>query len=263
MTNEPLSDAARAALLAEKLIDPQFPRSARYDLEWQFTNAMGPNPLWLVESLTDVMEFSPGMRVLDLGCGKAITSIFLAKEFGAQVVAADLWIRPSENWPRIIEAGVEAQVMPLHAEAHDLKFADAYFHAIVSIDAYQYFGTDDLYLSYLSRFLKPGGRVGICVPSLAQELNEVPELWRDLWEPDYWCFHSPEWWHTHWSRSGEVEVERADLMPDGWRHWLRWDQLGPIGPERWREQSAGWVKALEVDGSRTMGFARVVARRPE
>ena len=27
------------------------------------------------------MELEPGMRVLDMGCGKAISSIFLAKEF--------------------------------------------------------------------------------------------------------------------------------------------------------------------------------------
>ena len=33
----------------------------------------------------------PGMRVLDLGCGKGLSSIFLAKEFGVQVWAADLW----------------------------------------------------------------------------------------------------------------------------------------------------------------------------
>ncbi|MEZ5227484.1 MAG: hypothetical protein R2710_12635 [Acidimicrobiales bacterium] len=46
---------------------------------------MGPNALWLTEALTEVMTIEPGMKVLDLGCGKAMSSIFLAKEFGAQV----------------------------------------------------------------------------------------------------------------------------------------------------------------------------------
>ena len=45
-------------------------------------NGMGSNPLWLVEWLTAAMDLKPGMRVLDLGCGRGLTSIFLAREFG-------------------------------------------------------------------------------------------------------------------------------------------------------------------------------------
>ena len=55
---------------------------------------MGPNVLWLTEALTQVLPLEPGMRVLDLGCGAAISSIFLARELGVQVWAADLWIEP-------------------------------------------------------------------------------------------------------------------------------------------------------------------------
>jgi cyclopropane fatty-acyl-phospholipid synthase-like methyltransferase len=36
------------------------------------------------------MNLQPGMRVLDLGCGRALSSIFLHREFGLQVWAADL-----------------------------------------------------------------------------------------------------------------------------------------------------------------------------
>jgi len=36
-----------------------------------------------------------------------------------------------------------------------------FFDAIISIDSFMYYGTDDLYLSYLARFLKPGGKIGI------------------------------------------------------------------------------------------------------
>ena len=58
---------------------------------------MGPNALWLMEALAEVLPIEPGMRVLDLGCGRAMTSIFLAKEFGAEVWATDLWIDASAN----------------------------------------------------------------------------------------------------------------------------------------------------------------------
>ena len=37
------------------------------------------------------------MRVLDLGCGLAMSSIFLRREFDVQVWATDLWFNASEN----------------------------------------------------------------------------------------------------------------------------------------------------------------------
>ena len=68
--------------LNERLFRPDFPRSSAYDPHWLMDNAMGPHALWLAEWLSQRLELTPGMQVLDLGCGKALTSIFLAKEFG-------------------------------------------------------------------------------------------------------------------------------------------------------------------------------------
>lgn len=72
------------------LIDGKYPLSAKYDPEWIFENKMGCQCLWLAESLSQIMILKPGMRVLDMGCGNALTSIFLAKEFGVTVFANDL-----------------------------------------------------------------------------------------------------------------------------------------------------------------------------
>jgi hypothetical protein len=41
--------------------------------------------------------------------------------------AADLSIRPADNWRRIKAANVADRVLPLHAEAHALPFAEGYF----------------------------------------------------------------------------------------------------------------------------------------
>ena len=38
-------------------------------------NLMGPNVPWLAEALSHVLDLQPGMRVLDMGCGRAISSI--------------------------------------------------------------------------------------------------------------------------------------------------------------------------------------------
>ena len=148
-----------------------FPLSAKYDPEWVVANQMGPNALWLAEWLCRDMDLEPGMRVLDMGCGRAMTSIFLAKEFGVQVWANDLWIEATDNWQRIVEAGVEDRLFPIHAEARSLPYAQGFFDAVVSVDSYQYYGTDDLYLDYFLKFVKPGGQVGIVVPALMREFD--------------------------------------------------------------------------------------------
>ena len=68
-----------------------YPRSANYDPAWMFETAMGPNVLWLAEALSQVLPLEPGMRVLDLGCGRAASSIFLAREFDVRVQGEVEW----------------------------------------------------------------------------------------------------------------------------------------------------------------------------
>ena len=123
----------------------RFQRTNKYDNNWVNDNQMGPNPLLLLEELTNRMKLEKSMRILDMGCGKAITSIFLAREYDLHVWATDLWIKATDNWKRIQEAGVGDKVFPIRAEAHSLPYADEVFDAMVSIDAYHYFGTDDIY----------------------------------------------------------------------------------------------------------------------
>lgn len=252
---------------AERLRLPAYPRSSAYDPEWILANQMGPNVLWLAESLTSVMTLEPGMRVLDMGCGRALSSVFLARELGVQVWATDLWIDATGNWERICEAGVQDSVFPIHAEAHALPFADGFFDAAVSLDAYHYFGTDDLYIGQFSRLVRPGGEIGISVPSLTAELEgEIPGHLQPFWEWDFGSFHSPDWWAWHWKKSGLVEVVSADLIPDFWKHWALWDEVAaehgysPAGRQR-DPRGAREAAMLHADGGRTIGFARVVGRR--
>ena len=248
---------------SDDLLRPaEFPRSAKYDADWALENMMGPNALWLTELLAGCMTLEPSMRVLDLGCGKAISSIFLAKEYGAQVWATDLWIDASDNFQRIRAAGVDDRVFPIHAEAHALPFADGFFDAMVSVDAYHYFGTADLYLeTHLARLVKPGGQMGIVAPGLLKELDgdEPPAHLRPFWEPTFFSLHSPPWWKRLWERSGLVDVELSDLLPDGWRLWMASDLL-------WSERlgkSSDEADMLALDEGRTLGLTRMVARRNE
>lgn len=240
-----------------RLLSDRFPRASGYHPEWVLAGAgSAANALWLTEWLAEALDLRPGMRLLDLGCGRAMSSVFLRREFGVQVWAADLWFSPSENLQRIRDAGVEDGVFPIHAEARALPFAADFFDAIVSIDSYIYYGTDDMYLNYLARLVKPGGSVGIAQVGLTSELGgEIPAHLREWWAQDQpWCFHSAAWWARHWGRTGILDIEVADTLADGWRFWLDWLRL--IAPENATE-----IRALEADAGRNLGYVRVVGRR--
>ncbi len=237
-------------------ISPRVPRSTRYNPDWVVASASGgANALWLTEWLAETIKLQPGMRVLDLGCGRASSSIFLRREFGVGVWATDLWISASENVQRIRDAGVEDGVFPLHCDARSLPFPAEFFDVIICIDSFPYFGTDDLYLNYVAHFVKAGGRIGIAGVGLAQEIKgPVPEHLRGFWTQDLWCLHSAEWWRRHWERTGIMEIEVADTMPDGWRFWLDWQYAVAPG-------NAPEIKAVETDAGQFLGYVRLVGRR--
>jgi SAM-dependent methyltransferase len=231
-------------------------------------NQMGPNALWLAEWLCEQVRLEPGMRVLDLGCGRAMTSIFLAREFGARVWAADLWIDQDHNWRRVVEAGVADRVCPVRAEAHALPFAQGFFDAVISLDAFHYFGTDELYLAYLSGFVRQGGTVGIVVPGLMQPFeNGVPahltnpqSNGKRFWEDECWSLKTADWWRHLWDRCGRVDDVRADILPDGWKYWRDFERALEMAG---KNQFPSDVEALERDQGRYLGFVRAVATRTE
>ena len=241
------------------LKNPLYPRTAKYDPDWQVEMALGCPTLWLLERLCERMELRPGMRVLDLGCGKAGGSIFLAKEFGLQVWAADLMVEPSENWQRIKKEGLEKQIFPLHVDARDMPFADGFFDAVISVNAIWFFATDDRYLRrQLVRIVQPGGQFGIITPGFYHDFEgDLPENLPSQLKP-YWdscslaAWHSAEWWRRHWLKTGQVEVLLADNFPgnEGYQMYLDWERI--IGYE---EQLA------EHDGGQNITFVRLVAKR--
>jgi cyclopropane fatty-acyl-phospholipid synthase-like methyltransferase len=195
------------------------------------------------------------MRVLDLGCGRASSSVFLRREFGVQVWATDLWFSAAENLQRIRDAGVEDGVFPIHADARALPFAPEFFDAVISIDSFIYYGTDDLYLNYLAQFVKPEGPIGIAGAGFIREIKHpLPEHLRAWWTQDLWCLHSAAWWRRHWERTGIVDVDVADNMSNGWQRWREWQQV--IAPDNTVE-----IKALEADRGEYLGYVRVVGRR--
>jgi SAM-dependent methyltransferase len=239
--------------LATSDLQARYPLSAKYPIDWIIENQMGSHCLWLMETLCQTVDLRAGMRVLDMGCGKAISSIFLAREFGVRVWANDLWIGAGDNWQRICAAGLENQVFPMHADARQLPYAEDFFDAIVSINSVQFYGTDDGYLEqHLAKLVKPGGQIGIIVPGWQQELvGHVPESVAPDWGSGLHNWHSAAWWRWHWEKTGLVDIELADNLPEGegFAIFLRWEEV------------VGDSYLCRRDGGQNVTFVRVVARR--
>lgn len=238
-----------------------FPRASAYDREWIARNALSDNPLYYVESLSEVMELRPGMRVLDLGCGKAISSVFLAREFDVQVWAVDRRISPTKNLQRIAEAGCDGQVFPLSADARELPFAQGFFDAIVAATSYLYFGTDERYLATIVPFLKSGGSIGVVDVCFTREINgidEAPEYLRDHYA-DYWYYvHTVEWWRAHWEKTGLVEVTACEIAPQS-EFLLRELRKMYDGIEEGSEPEI--MREMERDEERLIQMFRLVGRK--
>ncbi len=194
------------------------------------------------------------MQVLDLGCGTARSSVFLAKEFGVEVKAVDLWNSAADNARVVRAAGMDSHIETLQVDARDLPFPADHFDAILSIDAYQYFGTDCLFLPYILRFLKPAGIIAFASAGLTNDFgNDVPEHLTRFWQPDAWCLQTSRWWREHWQRTNLVDVMAADTLRDGWEYWLAWAKLN---------RTAEWyVETLTQDAGRFLGYVRMIARR--
>jgi cyclopropane fatty-acyl-phospholipid synthase-like methyltransferase len=118
----------------KKSINKLFPLSSKYDNKWIKLNSLGENVLYNLESLSGILKFNYGERVLDLGCGKAVSSIFMAKEFNVKVWAVDLTMDVTENMKRIKQQNCEDMVFPMQLNSRELPFPDEYFDVIICVD---------------------------------------------------------------------------------------------------------------------------------
>ena len=167
-------------------------------------------------------------RTLDLGCGFVLTSFFIANETDADTVYAyDLWIPATENYLRIRENHLEDRVIPIHGDAMDMPFAHEYFDAIVSVDAYHYFGCKEgVFTEKILPFVKKDGYVMIAVPGLKEQpkgdLKQLFETWTE--GDDAQLFKTAEWWEELLKNECgdvcDIAVKEAECFDIAWQEWF-------------------------------------------
>lgn len=253
--------ARRNMSAIEALQRPEsYPRSATYDPRWLMALDMGPHPLWQLKDLLPSLRLAPGMRVLDLGSGRGATSVFLARECGVEVVACDLWVPAEEAQAVFDAAGVADLITTINADVRHLPFDDEEFDTVVSVDAFEYFGTDVYLLPLLVRVLRRGGTIGVSTPALRADPYEsvVPAYVSAVVGHEAGAWHSPEWWHRHWQLSGLIEDVQARWQVGGRENWLVWARAGC---EFRGESSNAVLEMLERDTDEQIGFTLISGRK--
>lgn len=233
-------------------------RSERYGTPELMKKIMGPNPVKLEEELLRDHRIPERATVCDLGSGQGLTSVFLAREYGFTVYAADLWSEPEDNRRFFDEMGLSwAQIIPVKADAEQLPFEREFFDAVVSIDSYHYFVRDARFLDdKLLPFVRPGGYVYIAIPGMKQDCHDhlPPELLLSWTLEDLETMHDARYWRNIVSQSRDAEVIDVCEMESNeevWADWLRQENPYAVGDRR----------SMEAGGGKYLNFVKIVLRK--
>lgn len=209
-------------------------------------NIMGPNPAKLLEQIMTRYPLEVGSTVLDLGCGRGVTSIMLVKAYGLKVFATDLWIPPTENKERFDEAGLtREQIVPIGAEAHALPYAEEFFDAVVCIDSYHYFGWEADYLeANLLPLVKHGGLLLLVVPGTVKAITgELPPEMALSWTKEAVAtLRDMAFWRETLGKASGAELLDIYELEDFdacWADWLACDNEYAVGDRKAMNAGAG------------------------
>ena len=233
-------------------------KSEKYQTPALLQKIMGPNPIKLEEELLLDHKIPAGAVVCDLGSGQGLTSVFLAKEYGFTVYAADLWSDPEENRRFFEEMGLSReQIIPVKADATDLPFEKEFFDAVVSTDSYNYFGRDGRYLDEkLLPFVKSGGYLYITVPGMKKDVHDnlPPELLLS-WTPEQLDYiHDITYWTNilkECKGADLLSIKEMESNEEVWKDWLMQENEYAISDR----------KSMEAGGGKYMNFIAFVLQK--
>lgn len=234
-----------------------YPKSQAYATAELMKKIMGPNPIKLMEELLTGHKIPAGSTVCDLGSGQGLTSVFLAKEYGFTVYAADLWSEPEDNQKFFDQMGLSReQIIPVKADATDLPFEKGFFDAVVSVDSYHYFGRDEGYLDEkLLPFVRPGGYIYIAIPGMKRDCHDhlPPVLLRSWTAEDLETMHDVPYWTAmvSCSHAEVISVSEMQSHDEVWADWLRQENEYAIGDR----------KSMEAGGGEYLNFIAIVLRK--
>ena len=204
-----------------------FPKANSFPANLVREKIMGLNPLKICEELLTEVNLAPGSVVCDLGSGTGITSAMLAREYGFDVYAVDLWSNPIENRAFFNKHGIPlATIHPVKADAtQGLPFPPEFFDAVISVDSYNYYGRDPRYLGEkLLPYVKQNGMLYLAIPGMARDCHSnLPTCLFKSWTPEQLDYmHDIDWWRAIISQTEGVEIVDMHAMECTAEAWADW-----------------------------------------
>lgn len=149
--------------------------------------------------------------LLDVGCGLGGTTEFLAGHFPVDEVhginVSDFQIEQCRA--RVPDAQFE--VMP----AEDMRFPDAMFDAVVSVEAALHFKGRREFLNEARRVLKPGGEIVVADMVFQGEPIEFPKVLAGQE-----CYPDVATYRTLWEACGFEDIVIDDITDASWRAYV-------------------------------------------
>ena len=120
-----------------------------------------PGGISATRKLISLLSPGKNMKVLDIGCGKGRTSVYLAKKYGCQVIGIDILPESIEEAKKYAQKHKVSHLVDFQvADAQNLPFADGDFDMTLSQAVLILTNDKHKAIREAARVLKPGGRSG-------------------------------------------------------------------------------------------------------
>jgi SAM-dependent methyltransferase len=207
-----------------------YPELDDYSDDDCYRDFFGGGGLYLAVHMLRTLRLQPGDLVLDLGCGKGATSVFLAKHYEANVVALDLWTSAEYLSEKFQALAYQDRISAIQMDATcPLPFSQNHFDAIFCMNSFNFYGGSVTYLKHLLQYLKPGGHLCIGSETLSSEFTQEqiqappytyafklppPNEKVNVFEDDFLKQHTPGWWEQLFRTSRLLNVECCHELED-------------------------------------------------
>ena len=220
----------------------------------------GSNGIRQAEELASYFTITEDMKILDLGCGPGLSSLYLVQEYGAKVFAADLYADPTENHERFQSLGIADKIVPMMLDAtQPLPFARGYFDVIFSVGAYNMFGDNEEALQNFISYVKKGGYIAVAFPGLKYDFdgNIPPEMQPFFGVRDVARYiRGIDWWKELWSKTEGIEIitiSEQTCHDIAWKEYLA-SRNPNIEEEKWD------LDMMEAEGGKYFNTIQLIAK---